>query len=250
MSTTVMAACWPLQMPPTQKAVLISLADNANDHGECWPSLSKICERTCFGKTAVIDAIRWLESAGLVVANRDNGRHTKYLINPAGMSANLYASRTGTAAEQVRQANQSVSRTGPADGPNLSASRTGPVRQADTNRKEPSRTVRNTRGGKKTFDQWTESLGDDDAIPADDPIFEWSRKAGIPDDFLELAWLAFADRFTGNAKLYTDWRATFRNYVKSGWLGVWRVTAGGAYVLTDAGQQWAHVRDSEQRTAA
>src|SRR5690606_29236448 len=146
-----MAACWPLQMPPTQKAVLISLADNANDHGDCWPSLSTITMRTCFGKTAVIAAIRWLEEHGALEADRSNGRHTRYRLTPDLF--NLSASRTGTAGEPVRQAdrleggepvreaNRSVSRTGSADGQNLSASRTGPVRQADTNRKEPSRTV-------------------------------------------------------------------------------------------------------------
>ncbi|HCL3300057.1 TPA: helix-turn-helix domain-containing protein, partial [Pseudomonas aeruginosa] len=34
MSTIIMSACWPLQgLTPAQKAVLISLADNANDEG-------------------------------------------------------------------------------------------------------------------------------------------------------------------------------------------------------------------------
>ena len=45
MSIAVMRSCWPLQMPPTPKAVLISLADNASDEGECWPSIPTICER-------------------------------------------------------------------------------------------------------------------------------------------------------------------------------------------------------------
>lgn len=136
-----MSQCWPLQMPPTPKAVLISLADNANDDGVAWPSLGKICERTCFGKTAVIDAIRWLEVNGYVVADRSNGRHTSYSVNPNG--AKQSASRTGSPAEPVRQTdnNQSASRT------NQSASRTKPVREADTNRKEPSRTVRSNRQG-------------------------------------------------------------------------------------------------------
>lgn len=82
MSTSIMAACWPLQMPPTPKAVLISLADNANDQGECWPSIPKICERTCFSERTVHGAIQWLESAGLVTADRSNGRHTRYLLSP------------------------------------------------------------------------------------------------------------------------------------------------------------------------
>ncbi len=134
-----MSLCWPLQMPPTPKAVLISLADNANDHGVAWPSLAKICERTCFGKTAVIAAIRWLEDEKLIVADRSNGRHTSYTVDLDAV--NLFASRTGTPAEPVRlpDSNLSASRT------NLSASRTKPVREADTNRQEPSRTVKSNR---------------------------------------------------------------------------------------------------------
>jgi len=119
-------------MPPTQKAVLISLADNANDDGHCWPSISTICERTCFGRTAVIDAIKWLETEGYVVANRENGRHTTYQLHP-----NQSAKRTGPDRAPVRQADP----TSPAGGRDQSVSRTGPVRQADTNRHEPSLTV-------------------------------------------------------------------------------------------------------------
>lgn len=143
MSTLIMSACWGLQMPPTPKAVLISLADNANDHGECWPSIQTICVRTCFGKTAVIAAIQWLEEAGLVSANRDNGRHTTYTITPAKYQ-NPSASRTGPSAEPVRLPDG----TCPPPEPNRSASRSIPVRQADTNRQEPSRTVKSNRQGK------------------------------------------------------------------------------------------------------
>jgi len=134
-----MSACWPLQIPPTPKAVLISLADNANDHGVCWPSISTICARTCFGKTAVIEAIQWLESAGFLVADRENGRHTKYQIIPAG--------RDLFSPQPVREANRSAKRTGSADGPDLSASRKKPVRQADTNRQEPSGTIERENAG-------------------------------------------------------------------------------------------------------
>lgn len=134
MSTSVMAACWPLQMPPTPKAVLISLADNANDQGDCWPSLARICERTCFGKTAVIQAIQWLEEHGLVEANRANGRHTSYRVVPNLSTPDLFVSRTGARGEPVREANPSARRA------NRSASRTTPVREADTNHQEPSRT--------------------------------------------------------------------------------------------------------------
>lgn len=132
MSTMVMAACWPLQMPPTPKAVLMSLADNANDDGQCWPSIATICQRTCFGKTAVIEAIAWLESVGRLTADRSNGRHSKYQIIPnldLFDGQNQTASRTGAPAEPVREANRLEQ--------NRTACRTPPVRQADTNRQEP-----------------------------------------------------------------------------------------------------------------
>jgi len=121
-------------MPPTPKAVLISLADNANDAGDCWPALSTICERTCFGRTAVINAIEWLEKHCAVEADRTNGRHSRYRVTPE-----RYVK------EPVHEADRSVSRTGTAGEPvpvhladNRYTSRTGPVREADTNRKEPS----------------------------------------------------------------------------------------------------------------
>lgn len=125
-----MAQCWPLQLPPTAKAVLISLADNANDQGYCWPSISTIAERTCFGRTAVIKAISWLETAGLLEPDRTNGRHTTYVVKPENYR------------EETVQ-NQSTCRTGPPAVPvreatNRSARRTEPVREADTNRQEPS----------------------------------------------------------------------------------------------------------------
>jgi len=80
-STRIMNACWDLQMSPAQKAVLISLADNANDSGHCWPSVSLIAQRTCLSVRAVHNAIKWLESSGILSADRSNGRHTKYVIS-------------------------------------------------------------------------------------------------------------------------------------------------------------------------
>lgn len=132
MSTRIMASCWPLRMPSSPKSVLISLADNANDHGECWPSLAHICQRTCLGKTAVIGAIKWLESKGLLVADRTNGRHSRYVIQ---------VQDGGTVeAKPVCEANRSASRTGASGGTDQCARQTAPVRQADTNHQEPSRT--------------------------------------------------------------------------------------------------------------
>ena len=130
-----MAACWPLQMPPTPKAVLISLADNANDQGECWPSIPKICERTCFSERAVHGAITWLEAHGALVADRANGRHTRYCVTPASFqppqemhprSICATAANAAKPPQQVQSPPQQVQ---------------SPPQQLRSNRKEPTRTV-------------------------------------------------------------------------------------------------------------
>lgn len=82
-STIIMSACWPLQgMSPAQKSVLISLADQANDDGVCWPSVGSIAKRTCLSARAVQDAIAWLESAGLVQREFRVNTSTSYTVTP------------------------------------------------------------------------------------------------------------------------------------------------------------------------
>ncbi|MBA5056588.1 helix-turn-helix domain-containing protein [Pseudomonas aeruginosa] len=84
MSTIIMSACWPLQgMSPAQKAVLISLADQANDQGVCWPAVDSIAMRCCLSKRAVQQAIKWLRSAGIVSVEERQGRSTMYSVTPA-----------------------------------------------------------------------------------------------------------------------------------------------------------------------
>ena len=83
MSTILMAACWPLQgMSPAQKSVLISLADQANDDGVCWPGISTIARRTCLSERAVQDAIAWLQTVGVVFREYRINSSTSYTITP------------------------------------------------------------------------------------------------------------------------------------------------------------------------
>jgi hypothetical protein len=132
-----MGLCWPVLMPPTPKAVLISLADQANDHGSCWPSLSGICVRTCFGRTAVIEAIRWLEDNGYLSIEKSGGRNNRYALNLTKLRQREI--ETSPADGLVRETNQSASRTttSPAGERVPVREANQPVRQADPNRKEP-----------------------------------------------------------------------------------------------------------------
>ena len=84
MSTIIMSTCWPIGgMSPAQKAVLISLADQSNDDGYCWPSVRTIAVRTCLSERAVQGAIRWLESAHILRASERKGTSSVYQITPA-----------------------------------------------------------------------------------------------------------------------------------------------------------------------
>lgn len=51
---------------PLRKLVLIKLADNASDQGECWPSYQHIADQCEIARSTVKTHIRELEKAGLV----------------------------------------------------------------------------------------------------------------------------------------------------------------------------------------
>ncbi|MFK3922129.1 helix-turn-helix domain-containing protein [Pseudomonas fulva] len=51
---------------PLRKLVLIKLADNANDMGECWPSYQHIADQCEIGRSTVKVHIRELEKSGLL----------------------------------------------------------------------------------------------------------------------------------------------------------------------------------------
>lgn len=138
MSTTIMAQCWPLQMPPTQKAVLISLADNANDQGSCWPSIPTICQRTCFSERAVQNAIQWLEAHGVVLADRSNGRHTRYMLTPAAYAPPQHVHPRTSDTTAADAPAQQVRQTPAGDAPHPRSRCTQPPQQVPSNRQEPS----------------------------------------------------------------------------------------------------------------
>lgn len=134
----MMSKCWPMTMPPTAKAVLISLADNANDEGWCWPSLATIAQRTCFSQRAVQNAIAWLESVGLLLADRTNGRKSRYQITPENYDKPTQEVHPCTT---FTPAGDSSTHAPRASDPRTSCVK--PTQEVPPNRKEPSLTVNN-----------------------------------------------------------------------------------------------------------
>ncbi|EIV2097949.1 helix-turn-helix domain-containing protein [Klebsiella pneumoniae] len=86
MSMTLMAKAMAIKTGnPIRKLVLIKLADNANDSGECWPSYKYIADHCECSKSAVRDHIDALISMGLLVKENRPG-----VKNGKGNASNLY----------------------------------------------------------------------------------------------------------------------------------------------------------------
>ena len=94
MSTIIMSQCWPLQgLSVTQKAVLISLADQANDDGVCWPAVGTIAARCCMSARAVRSAMDHLEAVGLLARDRWFNSSNVYVVTPAKFDAAAVATK-------------------------------------------------------------------------------------------------------------------------------------------------------------
>ena len=98
-------------------------------------------------------------------------------------------------------------------------------------------------GGKKSkgkssavsLKAWIESLNGEDAIPPDDPVYEYTDSIKLPDEYIALAWAWFKGAM--ETKRQKDWRAHFRNAVKGNWPKYWWPTDDGGWRLSPAGEQ-------------
>jgi len=82
MSHAATATAWAITgLSPTQKAVLLCLADCANQENRCWPSLVWIASRTCLSPRAAWQAVRDLAKRGLVrVEGRGRNQSNVYTL--------------------------------------------------------------------------------------------------------------------------------------------------------------------------
>ena len=81
-----MSAVWDCALVgPTKRLVLLALADNANDEGECWPSVATLSRKTGLCERAVRTSLRQLEADGWISTLVNGGRRgaNRYAINPA-----------------------------------------------------------------------------------------------------------------------------------------------------------------------
>lgn len=92
---------------PLRKLVLIKLADNANDMGECWPSYQHVADQCEISKRSVMNHISTLCDAGLIRKEIRKG-------GPKGNSSNIYHLIFGGAGDSLGVVQQ-VHKGGAAD---------------------------------------------------------------------------------------------------------------------------------------
>lgn len=90
MSNTIYGLCAPLQMSPTQKSVLLALADAASDAGYCWIAVESkvdsldLMKKTCLSKRAVQAAIVALQDLTFVQRDEFRGEGAWFVVTPPG----------------------------------------------------------------------------------------------------------------------------------------------------------------------
>jgi hypothetical protein len=82
------------------------------------------------------------------------------------------------------------------------------------------------------------------------PLWQYAEDAGLPQDFVALAWVEFSRRFgpggVKEARRQKNWRQTFRNYVEGNYLKLWAIDTAGTYFLTTQGKQAQKIYESRE----
>lgn len=88
MSIKIMSAIFDSEtLAPTERLIMLALADHADDTGRCYPSIQRLCQRTGLTERAVQSNIKKLQAQGYikVVPGGGKGRPNIYFVsaNPA-----------------------------------------------------------------------------------------------------------------------------------------------------------------------
>lgn len=82
MSNLVLNEAWKLALKSSPKLVLISLADQADDDGWCFPSIQSLMNRTGLSERAVQMQLNELEGMGAIIRHRRRHATTVYRVTP------------------------------------------------------------------------------------------------------------------------------------------------------------------------
>nr|WP_235673159.1 helix-turn-helix domain-containing protein [Aeromonas veronii] len=195
---------------PLRKLVLIKLADNASDTGECWPSYQHIADQCEISRRSVINHIDALCDARLLTKESR--------VGPQGKRSNVYVltlDGAGVAHPEVQEIHQGgagVALGGGAGAAHRISHSLDPV----IDPKIPPISPQGERVAESSVPRRGTRLPNDWFLPA-----EWGRWAsqetGWPRERILLEAATFADYWQslpGAKATKLDWEKTWRNWVR------------------------------------
>ena len=82
MSIRVMTRVWDVDLPDSEKLVLLALADCANDEGFCWPSMATLARKCSKSDRTVQKAVKSLCQRGQLSREARLGKGVHYFVHP------------------------------------------------------------------------------------------------------------------------------------------------------------------------
>jgi pyocin large subunit-like protein len=71
---------WQQAVTAPQKLVLLSLADRADEHHVCYPSIKRMCHDTGLYRETIMNALKALSDLGLIEVDKVVGRGNIYTL--------------------------------------------------------------------------------------------------------------------------------------------------------------------------
>lgn len=87
MSVRVMTAVWSMDLPDSDKLVLLALADCANDEGHCWPSVRSLTIKCSKSERTIQGSIKRLVDEGHLIRREVPGKGCNYTVLPRSSCA-------------------------------------------------------------------------------------------------------------------------------------------------------------------
>jgi hypothetical protein len=82
MSVRMMSLVWELELPDSEKLVLLALADCANDEGHCWPGMNTLKKKCSKSDRTVQLSIKMLCAKGHLTRREVPGKGCNYTVHP------------------------------------------------------------------------------------------------------------------------------------------------------------------------
>ncbi|MHB1145052.1 MAG: helix-turn-helix domain-containing protein [Thiobacillus sp.] len=223
---------------------LLALADWSDDNGKCYPSMASISKKIRLKPRQAQRVVHQLIEAGFVsvVGNEFGGKPgatRQYRINLHSLTG--VAHDTGVAEDvdgcHGRRETGVAHDTQTVIEPSITVSTREQARapSSDDGKKRGTITL-------KTFLNNCMESGEQ-AIHADDPIFEYAKTVGIDEEMLAVAWAEFKTYWLSSGKRRKDWRETYRNAIRQNRARLWFIREGEQ-------AQWSTIGEQARRAAA